>query len=454
MIKHDFKNRNRKSFVVTRTTLSNWHWLIIGGCLLASALAVILATKDAEAIREVNSAPIPQQNITLTLPNSASNAVKPQATKQEPDYQSKTITISSGDTLSAIFKQEGFSANELYNIMQLGKLTAPLKNIRPGQSLEFRFDDNNKLSGLSYKMDVTHTLQVNSNAEEFYAEEIIRTPELRITHAKATINSSLYLAGKDAGLTDNLIMELAGIFGWDIDFSLDIRQGDNFTVMYEEKFLDGEKIGYGDIVAAKFINQGRIVEAVRYTNEKGDSQYFTPDGKSMRKEFLRSPVDFRRISSRFTRSRHHPVLGKKRPHRGVDYAATRGTPIKASGDGKIIFRGTKGGYGSTIIIQHGTRYTTLYAHLSNFKRGKRNGSYVKQGDIIGFVGSTGLATGPHLHYEFRVNGTHRNPLTVKFPDARPIKKQHKKPFMQQTQPIIAQLNVLSHNLSIAQNDIK
>ena len=172
----------------------------------------------------------------------------------------------------------------------------------------------------------------------------------------------------------------------------------------------------------------------------------------MRKAFLRSPVDFRRISSRFTRERYHPVLGKKRPHRGVDYAAARGTPIKAAGDGKITFRGTKGGYGSTVVIQHGTQYSTLYAHLSNFKRGQRNGSAVKQGDVIGFVGSSGLATGPHLHYEFRVNGTHRNPLTVKFPDAQPIKAAYKKDFLAQTQPVLAQLNILSRGLTLAKND--
>ena len=455
MINHDFNAGRKKVFSNTPSRLTAIHWILLAGFLLTSAMVMAFTSNNAEATR-----PLPpplvlqQQDVELELPPQSAATPTSAAEPVALEYKSKTVTVNSGNTLSGIFKREGFSARELHDIMQLGKLTSPLKDIRPGDTLEFRIDDNNHLIGLSYKTDITHTLIIEKNINGFLAHEEIRTPELRITHAKATINSSLYLSGQDAGLSDNLIMELAGIFGWDIDFALDIRQGDNFTVLYEEEFLDGEKIGYGDIVAAQFTNQGRLFAAVRYTDPKGNSQYFTPDGNSMRKAFLRSPVDFRRISSRFTRERYHPVLGKKRPHRGVDYAASTGTPIRASGDGKIIFRGTKGGYGSTVVLQHGSQYTTLYAHLSNFKRGQRNGSQVKQGDVIGFVGSSGLATGPHLHYEFRVNGVHRNPLTVKFPDAEPIKDSHKKLFMSQTQPILAQLNVLSRGFTLAQNDIQ
>ncbi len=454
MINHDFKSEKKRASLAAKSRLSTTHWALLGGGFLLSVIIILLPASEAEAIRTTDTNHLLVQNVPLTLPQqNDSIAIEPSKKADlHPPLQSKNITVDKGDTLSEIFKREGFSARDLYDIMQLGSLTAPLKNIRPGQSLEFRTNELQQLAGLSYKTDLTHTLIIEKNGEEFSAREEIRSPEIRITHASETINSSLYRSGQKAGLTDNLIMELAGIFGWDIDFALDIRQGDSFTVLYEEKYLDGERIGYGDIVAAQFTNRGKSFEAVRFTDKKGNNQYFTPEGRSMRKAFLRSPVDFRRISSRFTRERYHPVLGKKRPHRGVDYAAARGTPIKAAGDGKITFRGTKGGYGSTVVIQHGTQYSTLYAHLSNFKRGQRNGSAVKQGDVIGFVGSSGLATGPHLHYEFRVNGTHRNPLTVKFPDAQPIKAAYKKDFLAQTQPVLAQLNILSRGLALAQNN--
>ncbi len=454
MINHDFKSGKKRASPAAKSRLSTTHWALLGGGFLLSVIIILLPASEAEAIRTTDTNHLLVQNVPLTLPQqNDSIAIEPsKKADPHPPLQSKSVTVDKGDTLSEIFKREGFSARDLYDIMQLGSLTAPLKNIRPGQSLEFRTNEQQQLAGLSYKTDLTHTLIIEKNGEEFSAREEIRSPEIRIAHASETINSSLYRSGQQAGLTDNLIMELAGIFGWDIDFALDIRQGDSFTVLYEEKYLDGEKIGYGDIVAAQFTNRGKSFEAVRFTDKNGNNQYFTPEGRSMRKAFLRSPVDFRRISSRFTRERYHPVLGKKRPHRGVDYAAARGTPVKAAGDGKITFRGTKGGYGSTVVIQHGTQYSTLYAHLSNFKRGQRNGSTVKQGDIIGFVGSSGLATGPHLHYEFRVNGTHRNPLTVKFPDAQPIKAAYKKDFLAQTQPILAQLNTLSRGLALAQNN--
>jgi murein DD-endopeptidase MepM/ murein hydrolase activator NlpD len=238
-------------------------------------------------------------------------------------------------------------------------------------------------------------------------------------------------------------MELANIFGWDIDFALDIRQGDSFSLLYEEHYLDGEKLRNGRILAAEFHNRGDRFQAVLFTDPDGRGQYYSPDGKSMRKAFLRSPVDFRRISSTFQRERFHPVLGERRPHRGVDYAAATGTPIKAAGDGRVITRGVQGGYGNTVIIQHGNNITTLYAHLSRFQKGVTNGSRVRQGQVIGYVGKTGLATGPHLHYEFRINGRHQNPLTVKLPDAEPIPSKYREAFQQQSRPLLAQLDLLN-----------
>ncbi|MEJ2115872.1 MAG: peptidoglycan DD-metalloendopeptidase family protein [Gammaproteobacteria bacterium] len=263
--------------------------------------------------------------------------------------------------------------------------------------------------------------------------------------ATGKINHSLFLAGQDAGMSDGLIMELAGIFGWDIDFALDIRQNDTFTVVYEELFLQGEKVGDGNIIAAEFVNNKHTYRAYRYTDNNGKTEFYSPDGKSMRKPFMRTPVDLARISSRFNLKRKHPILNKIRAHKGVDYAAATGTAIKATGDGKVVHRGRKGGYGNTIILRHGNTYTTLYAHMSKYARKTGIGSRVKQGQIIGYIGSTGLATGPHLHYEFRVNGVHRNPLKVKLPSAKPLPNSEIEKFKISIQPMIVQLDSYSQS---------
>jgi murein DD-endopeptidase MepM/ murein hydrolase activator NlpD len=247
-----------------------------------------------------------------------------------------------------------------------------------------------------------------------------------------------------------MTMELAGIFGWDIDFALDIRKGDQFTVLYEELYLDGERIGNGDILAAEFINQGRRYQAVRYTDAGGKTDFYSLDGKSMRKAFLRTPVEFSRISSGFSLGRKHPILNKIRAHKGVDYAAATGTPIKATSNGKIVHRGKKGGYGNTIIIQHGTKYSTLYAHMSKFRGGLKTGSHVKQGQVIGYIGSSGLATGPHLHYEFRVDGVHRDPLKVKLPGSEPLDSKYLADFSRKAESLLAQLDLV-RNVQVAAN---
>jgi murein DD-endopeptidase MepM/ murein hydrolase activator NlpD len=294
-----------------------------------------------------------------------------------------------------------------------------------------------------YVVDEAKSLIIKRDGNQFLSSIVEREYEHRTNFKMGVIDSSLFLAAQDVGLSVNLTMELANIFGWDIDFALDIREGDKFTVIYDELFLDGEKVRDGDILAAEFINNKTAYRAVRYVDGEGRVGYYTPDGHNMRKAFLRTPVDFTRISSRFG-YRHHPVLNRMRIHKGVDYAAPRSTPIKSTGDGKIVFKGNKGGYGKTLIIQHGSGYQTLYAHMNGFRRGLKVGSYVRQGQIIGYVGSSGLATGPHLHYEFRINGVHRNPLTIKFPDAEPIKSKYKSDFTVDTAGMLALLDILSN----------
>ena len=382
---------------------------------------------------------------TISTPKSTPRSTLAAGRKSgaTPHGRWHTAKVKRGDNLSLIFKRRGLSARQLQQILSLGEEPRRiLKRLYPGDVLRLNIDAEGRLQQLVYDYDDTRTLEITRQGEAFSARLIEREAERRISHASGIINDSLFLAAQRAGLSDNITMELAAIFGWDIDFSLDIREGDSFTVIYEELYLDGEKLRDGEILAAEFINRGKVHRAIRFTDAGGRTDYYSPDGRSMRKAFLRSPVAFTRVSSRFSLGRRHPILNKIRAHKGVDYAAPRGTPVKATGDGRIVHRGTKGGYGKTVIIEHGSRYHTLYAHLSRYARGIRSGRRVRQGQVIGYVGSTGLATGPHLHYEFRVNGVHRNPLTVRLPDAAPLPRRYLAEFTASAKPYLAQLDLL------------
>ncbi|MDH5611146.1 MAG: peptidoglycan DD-metalloendopeptidase family protein [Gammaproteobacteria bacterium] len=393
---------------------------------------------------ELSPATAARLSFELTLPELQAQQEIIDDLNNETPKQWREFKVKSGDNLAKLFDRAGIKPQQLDEMMKLGKDTEQLTRIYPKDTLRVLTDDDKNLLGLRYEIDHETYLMVERKDGVLEADTFKHDIETRSTHASGVIDSSLFLAGQEAGISQNLIMELAGVFGWDIDFALDIRKGDRFTVIYEEIFRNGEKIKDGNILTAEFINQGKTYQAVRYTNpENNRSEYFTPDGKSMRKAFLRSPVNFTRISSGFTTSRYHPVLHKFRSHKGVDYAAKRGTPILASGDGKVIFKGIKGGYGRTVIIQHGSKYSTLYAHLNGYQRNLRVGSKVKQGQTIAYLGSSGLATGPHLHYEFRVNGVHRNPLTVKLPISNPVPQRYLADFELTTAPILAQLGLLT-----------
>ena len=361
----------------------------------------------------------------------------------EPRISWKHFKVKKGDSMALIFRRAGEKPATLHAIMNSGPVAKQLAHIKVGQTVSFGYSGDSKLQQLHFAPSKTKQLVVTMDNGSWQPQLVSEDIETRVAHATGVINDSLFLSGGKAGLSDNTIMEMAAIFGWDIDFALDIRKGDQFTVIYETKYLDGEKIGNGKIIAAEFINQGKTYQAVRYTDAENDSQYYSPEGRSMRKAFLRTPVKFSRISSRFTKKRWHPVLKKWRSHRGVDYAAPKGTPIRATSNGKIAFKGSKGGYGKTIFIKHGKRYTTVYAHLNSYAKGMRKGKKVKQGQIIGYVGSTGLATGPHLHYEFRVNGAHRNPLTVKLPKASSLAKKYIPDFKRESQPLLAKLALIN-----------
>ena len=350
------------------------------------------------------------------------------------------VTVSNGDTLSTVFAKVGLNANDLHEALNSSKDAKQFSRLKVGQVLDFELNEEGKLKSLQSKLSDLETIRLSRTDKgfDFQSEQI--KPEVVTAYSRGVINSSLFLSAKRAGLSHNLTMELANVFGYDIDFAMDIREGDEFEVIYEEKVVNGKRVGTGDILSARFTNRGKTYTAVRYTSKQGTTSYYSANGESMRKAFIRTPVDFARISSRFSTGRKHPILNKIRAHKGVDYAAPRGTPIKAAGDGRVMLAGRNGGYGNTVIIQHGQRYRTLYAHMQGFAKGVRNGVNVKQGQIIGYIGTTGLSTGPHLHYEFQVNGVHVDPLSQKLPMADPIAASEKQRFMQQSKPLMARMD--------------
>ncbi|BFM19493.1 peptidoglycan DD-metalloendopeptidase family protein [Gilvimarinus japonicus] len=386
----------------------------------------------------------PAPSVTASAAPSEASALTQEASPSvtaaaAPALTKKSFTVRSGDSLSTLFKRAGLNDSNVYELTSTCKEAKGLTRIMPGHEIVFYLDDSGKLQKLSHITNRLSSTHFERADEGFVSAQEIKNPELRPAYKEATINSSLFLAGQAVGMQDALIMELANIFGWDVDFALDIRKGDHFNVLYEEKFLDGEKIGTGAILAAEFTNQGHKFRAVRYTNAAGDSHYFTPDGESMRKAFLLAPVDFRRISGNFNPKRLHPIFKTVRPHRGTDYAANTGTPVWASGDGRVVAAGYTKPNGNYVFIQHGNNIQTKYLHLN--KKMVKTGQRVKQKQIIGTVGSTGYATGPHLHYEFLLDGVHRNPRTIvqKLPKADSIPKAEMAQFRAQTEPMVAQL---------------
>jgi murein DD-endopeptidase MepM/ murein hydrolase activator NlpD len=345
------------------------------------------------------------------------------------------------DTLDRIFRQLNLNLADLANIRQLGDARRQLDQLRPGDTITVVHEDGN-VQSLRHRISETQILSV-VRIDGNYRAELVNTPvEARVVTAQGTIETSLFVAARAAGVGSELIMRLANdIFGWKIDFALEIQPGDRFSIIYEQKFRDGQFIGDGRILAADFVNEGTTFRAVYYKSADGRiADYFAPDGRSMRRQFLRAPLDFTRISSNFDPMRRHPILNTIRAHKGVDYAAATGTVIKAAGDGRVDFKGVKGGYGNVVILDHGAGISTLYGHMSRFARSLATNQRVRQGDTIGYVGMTGAATGPHLHYEYRINGVHKNPRTVTLPDAGPIPQQYMADFHSKSDAMLVQLD--------------
>ena len=348
------------------------------------------------------------------------------------------LEIKAGDTLEELFIENNLNIGHLFQIMSSKLAEQYLKYLRPGDTIVINHT-NGEINNLTRNLNLNKALFIQKDVENFNSSIIDRDIQIRKKFGYGYIKTSLFESAIENGLTEKLIMNLTDILAWDIDFVYDIRINDDFYVLFEEIWQDDKYVTDGNIIALEFNNNGRKFQAIRYTNENGVPNYFTPDGNNMSKAFIRAPLDFTRVSSNFNPNRKHPILNTIRAHRGVDYAAPKGTKIKASGDGKIIFRGIKSGYGNVIILQHGDNITTLYAHMSGFNSAFKLGDRVRQNQVIGYVGSSGLATAPHLHYEYRVNGVHKNPRTVKLPQAQPIKKEYVNDFLIQSKSIMSEL---------------
>jgi murein DD-endopeptidase MepM/ murein hydrolase activator NlpD len=361
------------------------------------------------------------------------------APEHEPVHPITTeVQVGPNDTLDRIFRRLQLRLADLASMRSLPGVRSELDRLRPGETLTFKSQDG-ALVGLQRRLSLEQILEIERADSGFQANVREDPVELRTRTIAGTIDSSLFEAVTAAGAHDATAMGLYDIFGWDIDFVLDIHPGDSFIVTYQQILRNGAYIKDGPILAARFVNQGRVYRAVRYVSPDHHADYYTPEGRAMRKQFRRAPLEFTRVSSGFSLHRQHPILSLIRAHKGIDYAAPIGTPVHAAGDGHVAFAGVRGGYGNEIEIDHSRGIVTVYGHLSRFASGIRAGRHVQQGEVIGYVGMTGLATGPHLHYEYRVNGVHQNPATVRLPDAVPIDGALREDFLAQTRPLLSAL---------------
>lgn len=423
------------------------HWVIAGAALTLTVLAGAVIPRWANATRQPATRTLTTLNLELPplaqpeVPDGDADSIAGATTQSGDDIDWQIVTVRAGQTVGDIFRQHGVSPGELQRLLDDRNNVTALRNIHPGDEFAFARTASDGVHSVRFDRD-DHTRVIDTFATDGVHQSVQdRQLERRTYVAHGVVERSLFDAGEQAGMSDSMVLKLANAFGYDIDFAQDLRQGDSFTVIYDDVYCEGEHLHNGEIIAATFINHGKRFSAFRYTDDSGNTMYYSEDGRPLRKAFLRTPVEFSRISSLFSVARLHPVLGTMRAHRGVDYAAPTGTPIHAAGEGKVTFHGWQNGYGNVVILQHGGRYSTLYGHMSRFAS-LQTGQHVSQGQTIGFVGMTGMATGPHLHYEFRVDGVHRDPLTVTLPKPEPLPTTELTHFKRQSQPMLAKLKTL------------
>lgn len=424
------------------------HLYLAGGLVLLTSVLVLWPDPVEEPVIEptaevvaqpVDLAPVASVNLADYVVDADSGI----DLTQESSWQN--VEVKTGDNLSAIFTKVGLSNQDLFRVLNSSDEAKILNRLYPGYKLDFMIPDGGGLEQLRVLKSPLEGYVFTLHEDKYEVQPILKLPEVRETFKVGTIADSLFMAGQREQIPAVTIMEMANIFGGVIDFVQDPRQGDEFSILYEEKYLDGEYIGTGEILASEFVNQGRKYIAVRYTNEEGDVGYFSPDGESMRKAFLRNPIDVFRISSNFNPRRMHPILNTIRAHKGTDYAAPTGTPIHATADGRVTRASRNGSFGNLVVIQHSGGFETKYAHLSRYGQGIKRGVKVRQGDIIGYVGATGSATASHLHYEFLMNGVHQNPRTIhdKLPQAVSIEPAEMDRFRTQTADLLQHFSSLN-----------
>ena len=350
--------------------------------------------------------------------------------------------VQRGDTIGSLLARAAVDDSEAMEFVRNDPSARELYQLRPGRALKVAVDENGRLRALRFLAPDGEMLSIGRTATGFTAEREAPPQDVRVTMRAGEIQSSLFAAADDAGLPDAITLALADVFGGDIDFYHDLRRGDRFIVLYETRYVDGEPAGTGRILAAEFVNRGVAVHAFLWRGPDGSEGYYDETGRSSRKSFLRSPMEFSRITSGFTQARLHPILHAMRAHQGTDFAAPMGTPVRATADGDVTVAGEQNGYGNVIIVKHDSTYSTVYAHLSRFADGVKTGARVRQGDTIGFVGQTGWATGPHLHYELRVDGEPRDPLTVALPLATPVSEDERMAFAATIAPLAGELAVV------------
>jgi murein DD-endopeptidase MepM/ murein hydrolase activator NlpD len=350
----------------------------------------------------------------------------------------REVRIERGDTIASILQRLQIDDASAGQVLQRTSEARLLYRLIPGRTIRAHTTAAGQLLALRY-LNGTQLLKIDREGDALVVSEGAAEVETRLHMRSGEIRSSLFAATDAAGMSDAVASQIAEVFSTDIDFHRDLRKGDRFAAVYEVQYHQGELVKTGRLLSAEFVNNGKTFQAVWFQNPDGEGGYYTPDGKNIRKAFLRSPLEFSRISSGFTISRFHPVLQTWRAHKGVDYAAPTGTRVRATGDGIIEFVGRQGGYGNLVVLRHQSKYTTWYGHLSGFAPGMQKGKRIVQGDVIGFVGSTGIATGPHLHYEFRTNDVHQDPLRVAMPPAPPLAPQHRAAFDENARPLAERL---------------
>lgn len=419
---------------------------VISSAAISNANAMLIAKSLQPTISHVK----PDSAVTIAAVKLQPPHITPPPVTMASVAQWQTITLKKGDTLGKIFLQHNLTAQQLQAVMSVKEASLSLRRLQAGNRINLLISPDNRLQQLNMALNTIDTLEVRCKNNKATAKVTHQAVETQLTYASATVSHGLAQTTRKAGIQGKLGAQLVSVFKDKVDL-MKVKPGDRIKVLFEEHYVKGKKVGTGNIVAAEINWQGKPFSAVRYVDAKGNADYYTPEGFSLKRGFTRHPVNYTHISSGFTHQRFDPILHRIARHEAIDFAAPAGTPIKATGDGKISFASNRGGYGNMVLIQHDRKYASLYAHMQRFATDIHPGTYVRQGQVIGFVGQTGMATGPHLHYEFHVNGISQNPLTVELPSAAPLSRLARARFIPQARQLIARLQG-NQNMHLVENN--